>query len=199
MLFIDPAARETLRSLSRFSSFTPADRLLVEQQMKGHRFDASGVLAVAHRCRCGTPQVLVCHPFTGSRPFPTLFWLCCPTLSLRCGELESNGGVKALEEEMSQNYNRWRRYQTSYAQLRLSFLPRVQKNFLQRYRPGQWQKLSCTGVGGIALGASVTVKCLHLQVAAWLGMGHHPASTWLSEHLGSLDCSKDCRHSDDRK
>ena len=78
---------------------TEKDRELLRRQRKGRRFDLNAVRAVARRCRYGCPQVVVTRPVaaTGS-PFPTLFWLTCPWLERRCGELEALQKIAELEK-----------------------------------------------------------------------------------------------------
>ena len=36
----------------------------------------------------------------------------------------------------------------------------------------------------------IGVKCLHLQVAAWLALGMHPAGDWLEEQVGGGACGE---------
>ncbi len=179
--------REIPRDLSPFSC---RDRAVVEQQLRGHRFSPQGVLAVAHRCPWGYPQVLLCDPLIGSRPFPTLFWMSCPCLNFRCGQLESQGGVAELESTLAGSWGPWRLYQAQYALWRISLIPEAQRRFLALFRPRFWHRLRRSGVGGIQPGPVPTMKCLHLQAGTWLAMGHHPGSRWLEEKIGSwLSCS----------
>ena len=48
-----------------------------------------------------------------------------------------------------------------------------------------------SGIGGIKLGENITVKCLHLQTAAYIGLGGHPGSEWLKSKGLCLDCGTD--------
>jgi hypothetical protein len=45
------------------------------------------------------------------------------------------------------------------------------------------------GVGGIARYSRGAVKCVHLQMASYLGAGNHPAGDWLDRHTGSWECA----------
>lgn len=163
------------------------DRAALACQMAGRRFDPSVALAVACRCGHGMPQVILCRPFKGGLPFPTTLWLTCPWLVKTLGRMESVGAVGALEEYLAEKPQVWWRYQRDYARLRLSLLPAAQQVFLARHRPRLWRSLAQGGVGGIR-SAKPTVKCLHLQVGAWLGMGRHPAGRWLHDRIGALTC-----------
>ncbi len=180
------SGRGILRDLSPFSQ---RDSAVVQAQLRGHRFSPQAVLAVARRCGWGCPQVVLCRPLMGSRPFPTLFWLTCPWLSLRCGQLESLGAVAELERFLASRWGSWRAYQAQYALCRLSLIPWAQRRFLARCRPRFLRTLRLGGVGGIRPGPVATVKCLHLQVGTWLSLGSHPGEDWLRERFqGWLQC-----------
>lgn len=160
-------------------------------QNKGRAFGESGVLAVARRCRFGFPQVVVSEPLSREmKPFPTLFWLTCPFLKRRCGELESMQKIAELEKLFSSMPDDVARYHADYAALRLSLIPDGAKRALERDNPAMLAVLAESGVGGINYsGGCCAPKCLHLQTAAWLGMGAHPAAAWLEAEIGPLECS----------
>ena len=172
------------------SPFLEKDRIIVQRQMKGRSFSAEIVTAVARRCPHGCPQVLQCRSLYRGRPFPTLFWLCCPHLSYQCGVAESMGGVRELEAYLKDFKTGYRTYNARYALTRLSLLGLPERLFLRLYRPALWKSLRLTGVGGIRNIDDVTVKCLHLQTAACLALEGHPAETWLKGKLGSFSCEE---------
>lgn len=65
----------------------------------------SAVVAVARRCFCNKPQVIVNDPLPKGKdglltPFPTLFWLTCPYLVKSVDRLEAAGWIARLREEM---------------------------------------------------------------------------------------------------
>ena len=166
-----------------------ADLTVLAAMHKGRRFDRALVFAVAARCGFGYPQVTVCAPVSpDGSPFPTLFWLSCPHLVKKCGELESNQLIAELEKIFASMPEQIAALHERYAVLRRRVL-------LQTCRGDGFDQtkvlelLQNSGVGGINWRASAAaVKCLHLQTAAWLGLGWHPASAWLSEKLGCLEC-----------
>ena len=158
---------------------------------EGHRFDPSLVRGEI-RCRFGGIRVLICAPVSGVgpdalRPFPTTFWLVCPWLLRRVGTVESEGGVRRLEEWLdSRAPGPWRDYNLLHQRLRLSLMSPAQLNFLRRFHPSIFRSLRRGGVGGIRpRRGEVRVKCLHLQTASWLALGHHPGAEWL--HAEGLD------------
>ena len=167
------------------------DAAVLAVQNKGRAFGEADVLAVARRCRFGFPQAVVSAPLSrGMKPFPTLFWLTCPFLKRRCGELESMQKIAELEKLFASMPEDIARYHADYAALRLSLIPDGAKRALEREYPAMFAVLAESGVGGINYsGGCCAPKCLHLQTAAWLGMGAHPAAAWLEAEIGPLECA----------
>ena len=150
------------------------------------------ILGVARRCSYGAPQVLICAAEKRARPFPTTFWLVCPHLVCAAGMLESKNGVASMESEIMNcesdaERSEWARYNLRHAALRLALLPRARKVFLARYEKRRFGAIRRGGVGGIA-DFSCRVKCIHLQLASYLGMGYHPASAWIKRHVEVWEC-----------
>ena len=169
---------------------TGEDMSALSEMHRGRRFDGSLVLAVARRCRHGFPQVTVCSPAASDgSPFPTLFWLSCPYLVQKCGELESRQLIAELEAIFAAMPERIAQLHESYAKLREKVLRESADKMGEQKRQKTAELLSNAGVGGINWRTSISaVKCLHLQTAAWLGLGWHPASGWLAENIGALEC-----------
>ena len=145
------------------------------------RFDPS-LIAGCVRCRHGGIQVLVCRPFSVRlRPFPTTFWLTCPYLVRRAGMIESQGGVRELEEYMTRNnmLHEWREYNLQHQAVRFGLMGESFRRYMCRYQAKIFRSVMCSGIGGMKLGENITVKCLHLQTAAYIGLGRHPGSEWL--------------------
>jgi hypothetical protein len=162
-------------------------------------FSQAIIKGAAHRCAHGCPQVLLCSAEKDAKPFPTTFWLICPHLTRLVSRLESQNGVAGLEESLAGREEQWGEYHRAHALLRLSMISRVRRKFLRLHRPGIYGVLRRGGVGGILYGAGarnpkgssrVTAKCLHLQLASYLGFGAHPASDWLEKHISSWECGE---------
>jgi len=150
------------------------------------------ILGVARRCSHGAPQVLFCAAEKRARPFPTTFWLVCPHLVRAAGMLESRNGVASIESHIMKSEpgagrDGWARYNLRHAALRMALLPRARKVFLSRYERRRFDAIRRGGVGGIA-DFSRRVKCIHLQLASYLGMGYHPASAWIERHVEVWEC-----------
>ena len=173
-----------------WSALKESDAAALAVQNKGRAFGESDVLAVARRCRFGFPQAVVSAPLSrGMKPFPTLFWLTCPFLKRRCGELESMQKIAELEKLFASMPEDIERYHADYAALRLLLIPDGAKRALENENPAMFAVLAESGVGGINYaGGCCAPKCLHLQTAAWLGMGRHPAAAWLESEIGLLEC-----------
>jgi len=129
--------------------------------------------------------VIVCSPLSAKgSPFPTIFWLTCPFLCRKCGELESGRKARELEDlfrTIPDGVEKWHR---DYAALR--------EDILKSHVSEAEANACCQperGVGGIDWKrAPYAVKCLHLQVATWLGFGH-PAGDWLEREVKDVTCS----------
>ena len=173
-----------------FESLKGKDAQTLVFQMKGRAFDITIVRGVARRCPWGMPQVIVCGPLREGRPFPTTFWLTCPFLDRKCGQLESEGAVGELEGILAAPVaaKAWARYNESAALFRRDLLSQEERDLLLSGSPALLESLESVGVGGIRPGGNPSAKCLHLQVATWIGLGYHPAGEWLARKLVSLDC-----------
>ncbi|MBR1672799.1 MAG: DUF501 domain-containing protein [Fretibacterium sp.] len=162
--------------------------------MEARRFDPSLILGGV-LCRFGYVRILFCAPLSpsgpgGLRPFPTTFWLACPWLVSRAGAVESEGGVRRLEEWLASHApGPWREYGRLHQLLRLALLSPHQRDFLRRFRPSLFDGLRLGGVGGTRpRDGELRVKCLHLQTASWLALGRHPGAEWLRAEGLDGDC-----------
>ena len=170
-----------------WSAKNEKDDIVLAWQMRNRKFDTSTVIAVAKRCGHGFPQVIVSSPVSkNGSPFPTLFWLTCPFLDRRCGELESEHMIAELEKLFVQIPAQVQKMHRDYAALRLCAAAKAVPSFDEtKIR----ETVLTLGVGGIdTRSAPNAVKCLHLQTATLLGMGEHPAEQWLIRKLGPLEC-----------
>jgi hypothetical protein len=173
-----------------FEALGKEDAETLGSQMRGRAFDIRIVRGIAKRCPWGKPQVIVCGPLRDGRPFPTTFWLTCPFLDRLCGRLESEGAVGALEVFLSgpEEVKDWEQYNELAVRYRLGLLSVAEREKMTREEPAMMENLETAGLGGIRVGSRPSVKCLHLQVAAWLGLGFHPAGAWLASRMERLEC-----------
>lgn len=108
-----------------------------------------GLLAVAHRCPCGLPDVIETHPrLENGTPFPTLYYLTCPRARSAVGRLEAGGVMR----EMTQRLHDDRELAARYAAAHRDYLAR--RDAIQPLPGGP-------GAGGMP----DRVKCLHALVA----------------------------------
>jgi hypothetical protein len=169
---------------------TAADLTVLAAMQRGRRFDPSLVFAVAARCSHGFPQVTVCSPLTSDgSPFPTLFWLSCPYLMKKCAELESRQLIAELEKVFAEMPEKIHELHSRYAALRELVLRTAPGSKGERETARALELMKNGGVGGINWreGPSA-VKCLHLQTATMLGLGWHPAASWLRGKIGEFEC-----------
>ncbi len=61
-----------------------------------------GLLAVAHRCPCGLPDVIQTAPrLPDGTPFPTLYYLTCPRAVAAVSRLEAAGLMRDMAERLT--------------------------------------------------------------------------------------------------
>ncbi|MBX6371976.1 MAG: DUF501 domain-containing protein [Acidothermus sp.] len=131
---------------------TAEDLAVVAAQLGRHPRGARGI---AHRCRCGLPDVVETAPFLADgTPFPTLYYLTCPRAAAAIGRLEASGVMR----EMTERLRRDEALAAAYRAAHEDYLAR--RNRLGRI-PGD------PGVGGMP----GRVKCLHALVAHSLAVG----------------------------
>ena len=76
----------------------PAEREVVARQLGR---PPRAVVAVAHRCPCGQPDVVETSPrLEDGTPFPTLYYLTCPRAVAAASRLESTGRMREWQEEL---------------------------------------------------------------------------------------------------
>src|SRR6266568_7993617 len=75
-----------------------ADLAAVEAQLNR---TPRGVRAIAHRCPCGSPDVVETAPrLADGTPFPTLYYLTCPKAASAIGTLEASGLMAEMTERL---------------------------------------------------------------------------------------------------
>ena len=73
-----------------------------------------GLLAVAHRCPCGLPDVAQTAPrLPDGSPFPTLYYLTCPRAAAAVSKLEAAGIMRDMTARLADDELR-HRYQSAH-------------------------------------------------------------------------------------
>lgn len=131
-----------------------------------------GAVAVAHRCFCGQPDVVMTRPrLPDGTPFPTLYYLTCPRAAAAIGTLESSGLMREMEARLAADPELAARYRAAHE----SYL--TQREALEQVDE----------IDGISAGGMPTrVKCLHVLVAHALaaGPGVNPLGDEALDRLG---------------
>jgi hypothetical protein len=87
--------------VSRDEPVTVRDLTVVHRQLGR---EPRGAVGVAHRCRCGLPDVVRTSPrLPDGTPFPTHYYLTCPRAASAVGRLESDGRMAALTRRLSED------------------------------------------------------------------------------------------------
>lgn len=74
-----------------------------------------GVIAVAHWCPCGLPDVVQTMPrLPDGTPFPTLYYLTCPRASAAMSRLEAAGAMRAMTARLRSDADLAERYAAAH-------------------------------------------------------------------------------------
>lgn len=115
------------------------------------------IVAIAHRCPCGQPDVVVTAPrLSGGTPFPTTFYATCPRLTGAISTLESSG----LMGDMSARLHEDSELAQAYRRAHRDYLAR-------RAVLGEVPEIAGISAGGMP----DRVKCLHVLIAHSLASG----------------------------
>ena len=158
----EPSPSGTLPSGTLPSGTAPADSgapgvdeadLEVVRRQLGRRPRA--VLAVAHRCSCGLPDVVETAPrLEDGTPFPTLYYLTCPRASAAVSRLESAGVMREMTARLAADPELAAAYRAAH------------RDYLAR-RDARGVLPGSPSAGGMP----DRVKCLHVLVAHSLAAG----------------------------
>lgn len=116
-----------------------------------------GVAAVAHRCRCGFPDVLRTEPrLPDGTPFPTTYYVTCPRLSAAISTLEGSGMMREMTHRLGSDPELARAYAGAH----------------QDYLSRRSELGDVPEIAGISAGGMPTrVKCLHVLIGHALAVG----------------------------
>jgi uncharacterized protein len=125
-----------------------------------------GVLAVAHRCPCGLPDVVRTAPrLPDGTPFPTLYYLTCPRATAAVSRLEAAGLMREMTERLRADPD-----------LRAKYLLAHQDYLAQRTAAAREAGVQPLQSGSQSAGGMPDrVKCLHALAAQTLAVpGSNP-------------------------
>ena len=148
---------------------TPDDELVVAAQLGR---EPRAIHEVGHRCPCGHPDVVTTEPrLPGGTPFPTTFYLTCPTAASLIGTLEGSGLMKEMQARLAEDPElaaAYRRAHEAYLEFRASL--------------GDVPEIDGVSAGGMP----DRVKCLHVLAAHSLaaGRGVNPLGDEVLDRLG---------------
>jgi hypothetical protein len=113
--------------------------------------------SVAHRCRCGLPDVVATAPrLADGTPFPTTFYLTCPRLAAAIGTLEAGGLMARMTARLAVD----------------PVLEAAHRAAHQDYLTRRQRLADVPEIAGISAGGMPDrVKCLHALVAHALAAG----------------------------
>jgi len=120
-----------------------------------------GLLAVAHRCPCGLPDVAETTPrLPDGSPFPTLYYLTCPRACAAVSRLEASGLMREMTSRLAD------------PALRLRYESAHRDYLTRRYAAARAAGVEPLPPGTASAGGMPErVKCLHALVAHELAAG----------------------------
>jgi hypothetical protein len=154
---------------------TPEEREVVARQLGR---PPRALVAVAHRCPCGLPDVVETSPrLEDGTPFPTLYYLTCPRAVAAASRLESTGRMREWQADLGtypELAERYRAAHESYLATREARGPLPTKN----------------SAGGMP----DRVKCLHALAGHALaaGPGVNPIGDRAVEAMGEWWAAGPC-------
>jgi hypothetical protein len=155
----------------------PADEAAVAAQLGR---EPRAIHEVGHRCPCGNPDVVTTEPrLPDGTPFPTTFYLTCPTAASLIGTLEASGLMKDMQARLAEDHElaaAYRRAHESYLEFRASL--------------GDVPEIDGVSAGGMPH----RVKCLHVLAAHSLaaGRGVNPLGDEVLDRLGEWWAAGPC-------
>ncbi|MEO7058102.1 MAG: DUF501 domain-containing protein [Lapillicoccus sp.] len=116
-----------------------------------------GVVAVAHRCPCGEPDVVRTLPrLPDATPFPTSYYATCPRLTGLVSTLETQGVMREMQARLGTDPALAQAYRSAH------------EDYLRRRSElGDVPEIEGISAGGMP----DRVKCLHVLVAHSLAVG----------------------------
>jgi uncharacterized protein len=135
-----------------------------------------GQYRIAHRCRCGLPDVVQTAPWLpDGTPFPTLYYLTCPRASAAAGRLEAGGVMAVMTQRLSEDAGLRHAYQDAHDDY-LARRAEAARACGMEPLPAGTQS---------AGGMPVRVKCLHALIAHELAVpGANPLGLEAAESAG---------------
>lgn len=131
-----------------------------------------GIVAIAHRCPCGAPDVVRTLPrLPDGTPFPTTYYLTCPRVTSAIGTLEAGGLMREMEARLAEEPELAARYRAAH-----------EAYLADREALGHVDEIDGITAGGMP----ARVKCLHVLAAHALaaGPGVNPLGDEVLARLG---------------
>ncbi len=115
------------------------------------------MVAVAHRCACGEPDVVTTAPrLPDGTPFPTVYYLTCPRLTGAVSTLEAEGRMRQMQHRLAGDAELQDRYRGAH----------------ECYLDDRAQLDDVPEIDGVSAGGMPDrVKCLHVLVGHSLATG----------------------------
>lgn len=165
---VEPVRKEDLSIIKEFIGRTSAD-----------------VVSITKRCHFGYPQVFLSSPLIRGKPFPTLFWLCCPYLVREVARLESKKLQRKIMEILKDNPHMKNEMDT--VDKKFKEFRRILTKALNVKLP---ENVLATSIAGSQ--KTWSLKCLHAYLALELSGLSTPVGRVIVNELSDLECQQPC-------
>ncbi|MFQ5574514.1 MAG: DUF501 domain-containing protein [Terriglobia bacterium] len=133
-------------------------------------------------CRIGRPVVIRTDPVADGCPFPTLYYLVCPSLVRGISQLEGTGGLATVRQMLAESPRLAASVQAAHEEYAL------ERRLIMRGRVGGLtgrglQTVCLSGVGGVR--NTRQISCLHAHAAHFLAGRSNPVGRHVTEALRS--------------
>ena len=147
----------------------PNDATIVRAQL-GYLPD--NYVRVSARNRQQEPVAIQTYPLQAGAPFPTLFWLTHPAISVAIAGMERKGYIKEIQRTLdaTERQRLWSAHR-AYAAARWESLSETDRTFLTATPSTERMRhmLECSGIAGTLLDSQQqevpSIKCLHTHYA----------------------------------
>jgi hypothetical protein len=137
-----------------FELMTPADEATITAQLGR---PPRGVVGIAWRCADGHPGVVMTEPrLPEGTPFPTTYYLTCPSLTSAVSTLEASGLMAEMTDRLATDVDLAAAYRRAH-----------EAYLADRARLGDVPEIEGISAGGMP----TRVKCLHVLAAHALAVG----------------------------
>ena len=156
--------------------------------------NAESVIKVIKYCPTNYPMIILVHPFSNDKPFPTIYWLSCPVIKEDIFKLEDTGYIEVLKRKKNQSKEFQKKLDNAhkrYSKVRVSLLDKDKLKRARQKSKDLFEMLKKSGVAGIR--EKEGIKCLHGHYADYIISGDNPVGEEVAKKIDIPTCCNFCK------